>query len=111
MRKITCVLGIVSLIVLSCNSQNGGMPRMAKQFLTHYQDPVTFGKDAWNPEEYYTYFRVLETDDEYFPYDKRCHAFRKMYGLNLYDQALRKLYCKNALNNIPNIDTSHFKDL
>jgi predicted TIM-barrel fold metal-dependent hydrolase len=86
----------------------GRQPRFAKAFLTKYQDRVMFGKDAWNPEEYYTYFRVLETADEYFPYYKKYHAYWKMYGLDLDDQVLKKLYYKNALQVIPNIDKSLF---
>ena len=86
----------------------GRQPRFAKAFLTKYQDKVMFGKDAWHPEEYYTYFRVLETDDEYFPYYKKYHAYWKMYGLNLDDEVLKKIYYKNALNIIPNIDKSLF---
>ena len=86
----------------------GRQPRMAKRFLTKYQDRIMFGKDSWNPEEYYTYFRVLETEDEYFPYYKRYHAFWRMYGLDLDDEVLRKLYYKNALQVIPNIDKSLF---
>lgn len=88
----------------------GRQPRMAKKFLTKYQDRVMFGKDYWNPEEYYTYFRVLETADEYFPYYKRYHAFWRMYGLDLDDEVLKKLYYKNALKVIPNIDQSLFPD-
>lgn len=88
----------------------GRQPRAANAFITKYQDRVMFGKDSWNPEEYYTYFRVLETADEYFPYYKRYHAFWKMYGLNLSDEVLKKLYYKNALNVIPNIDRSLFPD-
>ena len=88
----------------------GRQPRMAKKFLTKYQDRVMFGKDYWNPEEYYTYFRVLETADEYFPYYKRYHAFWRMYGLDLDDEVLYMLYYKNALKVIPNIDRSLFPD-
>lgn len=86
----------------------GRQPRMAKTFLTKYQDRVMFGKDSWHPEEYYTYFRVLETADEYFPYYKKYHAFWSMYGLDLDDEVLRKIYYKNALRVIPNIDKSLF---
>ena len=86
----------------------GRQPRNAKQFMTKYQDRILFGKDAYNPEEYYTYFRVLETEDEYFPYYKRYHAFWKMYGLGLPDDVLKKLYYKNALKIIPHIDASLF---
>ncbi len=88
----------------------GRQPRNAKKFLTKYQDRVMFGKDYWKPEEYYTYFRVLESNDEYFPYYKRYHAFWKMYGLDLSDDVLKKIYYKNALNVIPNIDRSLFPD-
>ena len=88
----------------------GRQPRMANRFFEKYQDRVMFGKDSWNPEEYYTYFRVLESDDEYFPYYKRYHAFWKMYGLSLPDEILKKLYYKNALQVIPNIDKTHFPD-
>ncbi|NER18591.1 amidohydrolase family protein [Spongiivirga citrea] len=86
----------------------GRQPRNAKKFLTKYQDRVMFGKDYWKPEEYYTYFRVLESNDEYFPYYKRYHAFWKMYGLDLSDEVLKKIYYKNALKVIPNIDKSLF---
>jgi len=86
----------------------GRQPRAAKAFLTKYQDRIMFGKDSWKPEEYHTYFRVLETADEYFPYYKKYHAYWKMYGLDLSDEVLRKIYYKNALRIIPNIDKSLF---
>ena len=86
----------------------GRQPRAARAFLIKYQDRVMFGKDSWVPEEYATYFRVLETADEYFPYHKRYHAFWRMYGLDLPDDVLKKIYYKNALKVIPNIDASQF---
>lgn len=86
----------------------GRQPRAAKAFLTKYQDRVLFGKDSWVPEEYETYFRVLETEDEYFPYHKRYHAFWRMYGLGLPDDILKKIYYKNAMNLIPGLDKSLF---
>lgn len=88
----------------------GRQPRFAKKFITKYQDRVLFGKDSWKPEEFPTYFRVLETDDEYFPYHKKYHAFWAMYGLDLSDEVLRKLYYKNALRLIPGLDKSLFPD-
>lgn len=88
----------------------GRQPRHAKKFLTKYQDRILFGKDAYNPEEYHTYFRVLETTDEYFPYYKKYHAYWKMYGLDLDDEVLKKMYYKNALKIIPNLDESIFED-
>jgi uncharacterized protein len=86
----------------------GRQPRVAREFLIKYQDRVMFGKDSWVPEEYTTYFRVLETSDDYFPYHKRYHAFWRMYGLGLPDDVLKKIYYKNALKVIPNIDASQF---
>ncbi|MDH4090602.1 MAG: amidohydrolase family protein [Cyclobacteriaceae bacterium] len=86
----------------------GRQPRAARDFLTKYQDRVMFGKDSWVPEEYTTYFRVLESADDYFPYHKRYHAFWRMYGLDLPDDILKKIYYKNALKVIPNIDASAF---
>ncbi|MFT5050512.1 MAG: putative TIM-barrel fold metal-dependent hydrolase [Chlamydiales bacterium] len=86
----------------------GRQPRFARAWLERYQDRVLFGKDAWAPDEYHVYFRVLETADEYFDYYRRRHAFWKMYGLNLGDKVLRKLYYKNALRLFPKLDRSLF---
>ncbi len=86
----------------------GRQPRRAKQFFINCQDRVLFAKDAYNKEEFYTYFRVLETEDEYFPYYKKYHAFWPMYGLGLPDEVLKKVYYKNAISIIPNIDSSRF---
>jgi predicted TIM-barrel fold metal-dependent hydrolase len=86
----------------------GRQPKAAKAFFTKYQDRILFGKDSWVPEEYTTYFRVLETEDEYFPYHKKYHAFWRMYGMGLPDEILKKVYYKNALRIVPNIDRSLF---
>lgn len=88
----------------------GRQPRAARAFFEKYQDRIMFGKDSWVPEEYTTYFRVLETEDEYFPYHKKYHAFWRMYGMGLPDNILKKVYYKNALRIIPNIDKTGFPD-
>lgn len=88
----------------------GRQPRRANTFFIKYQDRILFGKDSWKPEEFPTYFRVLETADEYFPYYKKYHAFWAMYGLDLPDEVLKKVYYKNALNLIPGLDRSLFTD-
>jgi uncharacterized protein len=88
----------------------GRQPKRAKEFFTKYQDRILFGKDSWVPDEYATYFRVLETEDEYFPYHKKYHAFWAMYGMGLPDNILKKIYYKNALRIIPNIDKSGFPE-
>lgn len=87
----------------------GRQPKTARQFFIDYQDRIMFGKDSYNKEEFYTYFRVLESDDEYFNYFRKRHAFWKMYGLNLPDEVLKKVYYKNALELFPSIDKSLFE--
>ena len=87
----------------------GRQPKRAGQFFEKYQDRLVFGKDAYNPEEFYTYFRVLETEDEYFPYYKKYHAFWRMYGLGLSDEVLKKLYYKNACRIIPGLNEHQFE--
>ncbi len=86
----------------------GRQPKAGKAFMIKYQDRVLFGKDSWVPDEYATYFRVLETEDEYFPYHKRYHAFWRMYGMGLPDEVLKKIYYKNAMKLIPGIDPKMF---
>ncbi|WP_411030775.1 amidohydrolase family protein [Spongiimicrobium sp. 3-5] len=87
----------------------GRQPRFAKAFFIKYQDRILFGKDSWKPKEFPTYFRVLETDDEYFPYYKKYHAFWAMYGLDLPDDVLKKVYYKNAVKLIPGLELSQFE--
>ncbi|MDP4681163.1 MAG: amidohydrolase, partial [Cyclobacteriaceae bacterium] len=86
----------------------GRQPRNARKWIIKYQDRVMMGKDTYNKKEYYTYFRVLETDDEYFDYYRKRHAHWKMYGLDLPDSVLKKVYYKNALKVIPGLDDTLF---
>jgi predicted TIM-barrel fold metal-dependent hydrolase len=86
----------------------GRQPRFAREWMIRYQDRVLFGKDTYKKEEYYTYFRVLETADEYFDYYRKRHAHWKMYGLELPDPVLRKVYYQNALRLFPSIDRKLF---
>ena len=86
----------------------GRQPRFARDWFVRYQDRVMFGKDTWAPTEYPYYFRVLETADDYFPYYRRRHAFWKLYGLDLPDEVLRKLYYGNALRLVLGIDRTRF---
>jgi predicted TIM-barrel fold metal-dependent hydrolase len=86
----------------------GRQPRFARDWFIRYQDRVLFGKDIWAPEEYWVYFRALETSDEYFDYYRKRHAFWKMYGLALPDEVLKKLYYANALKIVPGLDASEF---
>lgn len=75
----------------------GRQPRFAREFFVKYQDRLLFGKDSFQPDEYPYYWRVFETADEYFDYYRDYHAFWKLYGMDLPDAVLQKLYFGNAL--------------
>ncbi len=75
----------------------GRQPRAAHDFFIKYQDKILFGKDSFQPEEYPYYWRVFETRDDYFDYYRDYHAFWKLYGIDLPDEVLKKVYYKNAL--------------
>jgi uncharacterized protein len=75
----------------------GRQPHAAHDFFVKYQDRIMFGKDSFQPEEYPYYWRVFETRDEYFDYYRHYHAFWKLYGIDLPDSVLRKIYYQNAL--------------
>jgi predicted TIM-barrel fold metal-dependent hydrolase len=84
----------------------GRQPRAAREFFIKYQDRILFGKDAFQPNEYPYYWRVFETSDEYFDYLGNYHAFWKLYGMNLPDAVLRKLYYQNALRVVKGLPQS-----
>lgn len=82
-------------------SELGRQPYTARRFLTDYQDRVLFGTDFWpgRPYLHQTYYRFLETYDEYFPYDANeipSQGRWRIYGVGLDDAVLRKIYYKNA---------------
>ncbi len=79
----------------------GRQPRAAHDFFIKYQDRILFGKDSFQPEEYPYYWRVLETRDDYFDYYRDYHAFWKLYGIDLPDAVLKKVYYQNALRIMP----------
>ena len=78
----------------------GRQPYTARAFFLKYADRILFGADLLPEVEMYRlYFRFLETADEYFEYPT--HASRQgrwnIYGLNLPNDMLRKVYRDNAL--------------
>ena len=81
----------------------GRQPRGAHDFFVKYQDRLLFGKDSFQPSEYPYYWRVLETRDEYFDYYRPYHAFWKLYGIDLPDAVLQKVYFRNALKITPRL--------
>ena len=81
----------------------GRQPRAAHDFFVKYQDRILFGKDSFQPEEYPYYWRVFETRDDYFDYYRDYHAKWKLYGIDLPDAVLKKVYFANALRITPGL--------
>ena len=86
----------------------GRQPRTAREFFVKYPDRVLFGKDRYQADEFPCYWRTFETRDEYFDYYRRYHAFWKLYGMQLPDEVLKKLYYQNALRVVPGIPHEQF---
>jgi predicted TIM-barrel fold metal-dependent hydrolase len=88
----------------------GRQPRRARQFFDRYQDRILFGTDATphgveTPQQsfgerlYEIYFRFLETADEYFDYapaNVPPQGRWRIYGIELPDSILEKVYYQNA---------------
>lgn len=79
----------------------GRQPRRARRFVLDYQDRILFGTDRPLTEDpsamYRSFFRWLETADEHFPYHGHPRQGRWMiYGLDLPDAVLEKVYRTNA---------------
>ncbi|MGA7339147.1 MAG: amidohydrolase family protein [Terracidiphilus sp.] len=88
----------------------GRQPRAARAFFEKYQDRILFGTDAtphaenypqqlFGDELYEIYYRFLETDDEYFNYAPARvppQGRWRIYGINLPEDILRKVYNGNA---------------
>lgn len=90
----------------------GRQPYSAHDFIVKYQDRILFGLDMpVSPEAYRCYYRVLETRDEFFDYPDYIGRFDvytrwKLYGLDLPDEVLKKVYYENAERVIPGVRTS-----
>ena len=88
----------------------GRQPRAARRFFDKYQDRILFGTDATPhgdefPQQvfgdalYEIYYRFLESDDEYFDYAPAKippQGRWKIYGIELGDTVLKKVYYENA---------------
>ena len=93
----------VHLEVAAILAELGRQPRAARAFFVKNQDRVLFGKDSFQPDEFPYYWRTFETADEYFDYYRDYHAFWKLYGMDLPDEVLKKLYSRNALALVPGL--------
>lgn len=88
----------------------GRQPTTSRKFFEKYQDRILFGTDAtphgdefpqqvFNDKLYEIYFRFLETEDEYFDYAPAKippQGRWRIYGINLSDTILRKVYYGNS---------------
>lgn len=81
----------------------GRQPRAARAFILKHQDRILFGTDNTDGltdlEKVQIYWRFLETSDEYFDYHsagKSRKGLWKIYGLELPDNVLEKIYYGNA---------------
>lgn len=78
----------------------GRQPYSTRRFFIKYANRILFGTDAGpNPDYYRIYYRFLETGDEYFNYtlgEIPGQGRWFIYGLNLPDEVLEKVYHLNA---------------
>jgi len=88
----------------------GRQPRRSRKFFEEFQDRIMFGTDAvpngfetpqqiFGDKLYEIYYRFLETDDEYFDYapaDVPPQGRWRIYGVDLPDSILKKVYYNNA---------------
>lgn len=88
----------------------GRQPVTSRKFFDKYQDRIVFATDAtphgdefpqqvFNHQLYEIYYRFLETEDEYFDYAPAKvppQGRWRIYGINLPDGVLRKVYNENA---------------
>lgn len=85
----------------------GRQPYTAREFFLKYADRILFGTDGpRSRERLLPHWRFLETRDEYFPYAENPfppQGFWNIYGIDLPDDVLRKVYQENAARIIPGV--------
>jgi predicted TIM-barrel fold metal-dependent hydrolase len=87
-------------------SELGRQPYSARKFFLRFADRILFGADLVpDVEMYRLYYRFLETADEYFEYPTHASGQGRwnIYGLDLPDDILRKVYRENALRLLPHL--------
>ena len=80
-------------------SELGRQPYTTRKFFLKYQDRIMLGTDTpCQREAFRTYYRFLESDDEYFDSTPSHHlqGFWMIYGVFLPKDVLEKVYLKNA---------------
>lgn len=88
-------------------SELGRQPYTARKFLIKYSDRVLFGTDGpWPEKRLSSYWRFLESEDEYFPYSEKevpPQGLWQIYGVHLPDEVLQKIYSGNAMKLVPSL--------
>jgi lysophospholipase L1-like esterase len=91
-------------------SELGRQPFTARAFFLKYPDRILFGTDGVPPAtELVPHFQMLETRDEYFPYEDDPFPPQgswRIYGLDLPDDVLRQVYFENAARIIPGVKSA-----
>ncbi|MCG8653087.1 MAG: amidohydrolase, partial [Pirellulales bacterium] len=85
----------------------GRQPFTARDFLIRHSDRLLFGTDGpWPEKRLGLYWRFFETRDENFPYSEKVpppQGMWNIYGVDLPEEVLEKLYYANAAKLIPGI--------
>jgi predicted TIM-barrel fold metal-dependent hydrolase len=95
-------------------SELGRHPYSTREFFIKYQDRILFGTDGGYalypgsrtdaPAMYRSYFEFLETDNEYIEYPKASITKQgnwRVFGIDLPEEVLEKVYVTNAQRLIP----------
>lgn len=89
----------------------GRQPYTARRFFLQYQTRILFGTDGpWPEKRLNSYWRFLETDDEYFPYSEKefpPQGFWNIYGIHLPAEVLTQIYRDNLLKILPRLQTKY----
>lgn len=88
-------------------SELGRQPYSARDFFIEHQDRILFATDGpWPEQRYHSYWRFLETRDEYFHYSEKPippQGLWRIYGIDLPDPILEKVYYQNAMRWVPGV--------
>lgn len=88
-------------------SELGRQPYTSRDFFIRHADRILFGTDGpWPEQRLHYYWRFLETRDEYFPYSEKSpqpQGLWRIYGIDLPDDVLKKIYHENAARLIPGV--------
>ncbi len=85
----------------------GRQPFTARDFLIRHADRLLFGTDGpWPEARLKIYWRFFETRDESFDYSEKVpppQGIWQIYGVDLPDEVLQKMYYRNAAKLIPGV--------